>query len=166
MRQLTVPAKAYQRYTAAHDAHHKAKELHEALTLYRMVMVAHPHTVEAKFSRVQIGSIVSSVVPKQALFNAQVDLALDRKAFENKLTIIYKIGYVPVFGVHGWMEGQMTDENGNIMIYSGGLEYPIDDRVAFTVGYRHVELTAEVVEDKSTAIVTLGGFYGGMTFSF
>lgn len=89
-----------------------------------------------------------------------------RKAFENKLTIIYKIGYVPVFSVHGWMEGQMTDENGNIMIYSGGLEYPIDDRVAFTAGYRHVELTAEVVEDKSTAIVTLGGFYGGMTFSF
>lgn len=75
MRQLTVPAKAYQRYTAAHEAHHKAKDLHEALTLYRVVMAAHPHTVEAKFSMVQIGSIVSSVVPKQALFNAQVDLA-------------------------------------------------------------------------------------------
>jgi hypothetical protein len=89
-----------------------------------------------------------------------------RKAFENKLAILYKIGYVPVYGVHGWMEGQMHDENGNIMIYQGALEYPIDERIAVTAGYRHVELRAEVIEDKSTAIVTLSGFFGGLTFSF
>lgn len=77
MSQLTVPAKAYQQYTAAHEAHYKAQDLAEALSRYRRVMAAHPDTVEAKFSRVQIGTIVNSVVPKQALFDAQVDLALE-----------------------------------------------------------------------------------------
>jgi hypothetical protein len=89
-----------------------------------------------------------------------------RRTFGNKLTLFYKIGYVPVYGVHGWMEGQMHDDHGNIMIYDGGLEYPIDERIAVAAGYRHIKLKAEVIEDESTALVTLSGFFGGLTFSF
>lgn len=89
-----------------------------------------------------------------------------RRVFENKLTIVYKLGYLPVYSVHGWMEGKMHDDNGNIMIYKVGLEYPIDRSVAVTVGYQRIKLKAEVIEDKSSAIVTLSGFYGGLTFSF
>lgn len=89
-----------------------------------------------------------------------------RRAFENKLTIVYKIGYVPVYGVHGWMEGKMHDDHGNIMLYRVGLEYPIDKNIAVSVGYRRAKLKAEVIEDQSSAIVTLSGFFGGLTVSF
>jgi hypothetical protein len=56
--------------------HYKAKDLREALHLYRAVMAAHPGTQEAGYSRSQIDNIVKAVVPEQALMDAEVKLAL------------------------------------------------------------------------------------------
>jgi hypothetical protein len=50
--------------------------LYEALELYKGIMAAQPNTKEAEYSRTQIQNIVQSVVPKQRLLDAQVELAL------------------------------------------------------------------------------------------
>jgi hypothetical protein len=63
-------------YTAAHATQYATKDLHEALELYRDIIGAHPNTQEAEYSRAQIQNIVNAVVPKQELFDAQVDLVL------------------------------------------------------------------------------------------
>jgi hypothetical protein len=76
MRTDTAPTDAGRQYLAAHAAHYATKDLHEALRLYRGVMVAHPNTQEAEYSRTQILNIVNSVVPKQELLDAQAELAL------------------------------------------------------------------------------------------
>lgn len=74
MRNDTGLTEAGQQYAAAHAAHYATKDLNEALRLYRGVMAAHPNTQEADYSRTQIQNIVKSVVPKQELLDAQVDL--------------------------------------------------------------------------------------------
>lgn len=71
----TLP-EAGQQYATAHDAHYRAKDLHEAVELYRGVMVAHPNTPEAAYSRTQIQNIAHSVVPQQELLDAQIELTL------------------------------------------------------------------------------------------
>lgn len=76
MRDDTALAGAGQQYAAAHAAHYTTKNLHEALGLYQGVMVAHPDTREAEYSRTQIQNIAHSLVPEQELLNAQVELAL------------------------------------------------------------------------------------------
>jgi hypothetical protein len=89
-----------------------------------------------------------------------------RRSFDNKLVLVYKLGYLPVFRVHGWMDGKMRDDHGNIMVYKVGLEYPIDKRISITAGYQKARLLAEVVKDESTAVVTLEGFYYGVVLCF
>ena len=69
---------AGRRYAAAHEEHYATKDLHEALELYMGVMAAHPNTKEAEYSRTQMHNIVKSVVPKEDLLIAQVELALAR----------------------------------------------------------------------------------------
>jgi hypothetical protein len=76
MREETGPTEAAQKYAAARAAHHKTKDLREALVLYRDIMAAHPNTPEAEYSRSHIQHIVHAVVPKHELFDAQLDLAL------------------------------------------------------------------------------------------
>ena len=76
MRDETTVAEAGQQYAAAHAAHYTTKDLQDALGLYQDVMVAHPDTPEAEYSRSQIQNIAHSVVPKQELLDAQVELAL------------------------------------------------------------------------------------------
>ena len=76
MKKTAKKTEAGQHYAAAHEAHYKAKDLGEALTLYQDLMNAHPEAQEAEYSRSQIQNIVSAVVPKQELFDAQVELAL------------------------------------------------------------------------------------------
>jgi hypothetical protein len=76
MRNDTGPTEVGLQYAAAYAAHYTAKDLHEAFMLYRGVMAAHPKSLEAEYSRSQIQNIVNAVVPKQELFDAQVDLAL------------------------------------------------------------------------------------------
>ena len=67
---------AGQQYTAAHQAHYRIKDLSQALGLYCALIDAHPESEEAEYSRVQVQNIVTAVVPKQSLFDAQVELAL------------------------------------------------------------------------------------------
>ena len=76
MRNDTGLTEAGQQYAAAHAAHYSTKDLHEALHLYNGVVAAHPNTQEAEYSRTQIQNIVKTVVPKQELLDAQVDLVL------------------------------------------------------------------------------------------
>jgi len=71
--QLTEAGK---QYAEAYAAHYTTKDLHEALKLYKAIMAEHPNTKEAEYSRTQIQNIVQSVVPKQRLLDAQVELAL------------------------------------------------------------------------------------------
>lgn len=89
-----------------------------------------------------------------------------RRAFSSKLVFVYKFGYVPVYQVHGWMDGKMRDDHGNIMVYKAGLEYPISDSVSVTAGYQKARLEAEVIQDESSAVVTLEGFFYGVVLGF
>jgi hypothetical protein len=66
---------AGQQYAAAHEDHYTTKDPGEALGLRRPGMDAHPETQEAECSRSQIQNIVRAVVPKQGLFDAEVELA-------------------------------------------------------------------------------------------
>lgn len=63
-------------YAAAHSLHYESKDLRSALDLYRGIVARYPDTREAEYSRSQIQNILNAVVPKQALFDAQIDLAL------------------------------------------------------------------------------------------
>lgn len=74
MRDDTNQEKAVLNYAAAHAAHYKAKDLNTALELYSGVMTSHPDTPEAGYSRTQIQNIAKSVVPRQALLDAEKQL--------------------------------------------------------------------------------------------
>ena len=76
MKNDPIHAEAREQYAAAHAAHYTAKNLREALDLYRSLTSAHPDTLEAGYSRSQIQNIVNAVIPKQDLFDAHVELAL------------------------------------------------------------------------------------------
>ncbi len=80
----TASTAAGRQYAAAHTAHYATKHLHEALGLYRGVMAAYPNTQEAEYSRTQIENIVKSVVPREDLLTAQVELTLARLAHEGQ----------------------------------------------------------------------------------
>ena len=76
MRNETELTEAGKQYAEAYAAHYTTKDLYEALELYKGIMAEHPNTKEAEYSRTQIQNIVQSVVPKQRLLDAQVELAL------------------------------------------------------------------------------------------
>lgn len=65
---------AGQRYASAYAAHYKTKDLSVALELYTAVTTSYPDTQEAEYARSQIQNIVKSVVPKQILLDAHVEL--------------------------------------------------------------------------------------------
>ena len=69
---------ASQQYAAAHAAHYGAKDLRAAMELYRGILVAHPDTREAGYSRSQMQNIVRAVVPAPELLEAQVSCAMTR----------------------------------------------------------------------------------------
>jgi len=76
MKKTHKKTEAGRQYASAYEAHYKTKDLGKALGLYRVVMDAHPEAKEREYSRLQIQNIVNAVVPKQELFDAQVELAL------------------------------------------------------------------------------------------
>lgn len=76
MHDKTIPTDASKQYQAAYAEHYTTKDLYVALKLYRGVMAAHPNTKEAEYSRMQILNIANSVVPKQEVLTAQIDMAL------------------------------------------------------------------------------------------
>jgi hypothetical protein len=75
MRTDRAVIEAGQQYATPHAAHCVTKELHEALRPYKGVMVAHPDTQDAEYSRTQILNIVKSVDPNQEFLDAQTKLA-------------------------------------------------------------------------------------------
>ena len=67
---------AGQQYATAYDAHYKTKDVYKAFKLYERIIAAHPDTQEAGYSRSQVQNIVNTVVPKQKVMDALVELAL------------------------------------------------------------------------------------------
>lgn len=76
MKRAAEQTEAGRQFAVAHEAHYTTKDLSEALVLYRAVMAAYPEAQEAEYSRSQIQNIVRAVVPKEELFDAQIELAL------------------------------------------------------------------------------------------
>jgi hypothetical protein len=72
----TMLTEAGRQYAAAYAAHYTRRDLPVALQLYMKVMASHPSTQEAGYSRTQVQNIVNTVVPKQELLDAQIELAL------------------------------------------------------------------------------------------
>ena len=68
---------AEKQYAAAHEMHYVAKDLRQALQLYRDILTAHPDARQAAYSRTQIQNIANAVVPKQALLDAQIAQVLE-----------------------------------------------------------------------------------------
>ena len=78
MKNKSSLTEAGEAYAAAYSAHYTAHDLPLALQLYRKLLDSHPDAQEADYSRMQVQNIVNAVVPKQELFNAQIDLVLAR----------------------------------------------------------------------------------------
>ena len=76
MKKAEEHTEAGRQYAVAYGVQYTAKDLHEALKLYKGVMAAYPDTPEADYSRMQILNIATAVVPKQELLDAQSELAL------------------------------------------------------------------------------------------
>ena len=86
MRNQAETTEAGREYAAAYAVHYTERDLPGALRLYVNVIVSHPHEQEADFSRSQVQNIVNAVVPKQELFDAQVNLAVAQLAHEGQAT--------------------------------------------------------------------------------
>jgi hypothetical protein len=73
-----------------------------ALQLYRKLLASHSDTPEANYSRMQVQNIVNAVVPKQELFDAQIDLGLTH--FEHDLPVDFGRVATPsvVAEIPGW----------------------------------------------------------------
>jgi outer membrane protein assembly factor BamD (BamD/ComL family) len=63
-------------YAEAHAAHYTAKNLRTALESYHRIIMAHPASPEAGYSRTQILNIASRIISKDVLLEAQRTLAL------------------------------------------------------------------------------------------
>ena len=67
---------AGRQYAAAYAAHYTGRDLPAALQLYLKVLASHPSAPEADYSRTQVRNIVNTVVPKQELLDAEIELAV------------------------------------------------------------------------------------------
>jgi hypothetical protein len=76
MRNDTRLTEAGRQYAEAYAAHYTGRDLPVALQLYRKVMASHPDAQEAGYSRTQVQNIVNTVVSKQELLDAQIELAV------------------------------------------------------------------------------------------
>ena len=72
---ITHQTEANHQYNVAYEAHYIAKNLNLALELYRSIMTSHPNAPESEYCLMQINNIINSVVPKQAILDAQIDMA-------------------------------------------------------------------------------------------
>jgi hypothetical protein len=78
MKNDTELAEPDRQYATAYAAHYTERDLPMALQLYMEVMASCPGTREADYARAQIQNIVTTVVPKQELLDAQIKLAFAR----------------------------------------------------------------------------------------
>ena len=76
MRDDLEPTEAGRLYAAAYAAHYTGRDLPVALQLYLKVLGSHQSAPEADYSRTQVRNIVSAVVPKQELLDAEIEMAL------------------------------------------------------------------------------------------
>jgi hypothetical protein len=77
MKKNIVLAESGRQYAEAYEKHYTNKDLYSALQLYKGVMATYPDSKEAEYSRSQILNIVQEVVPRNVLYGAQLDMALD-----------------------------------------------------------------------------------------
>jgi hypothetical protein len=76
---------ARRQYREAYEKHYeRKKDLHSALEIYKAVVAKYPGTREEEISRHQIVNIMQEVVPKEILYNAQLNLALNYAKCKNK----------------------------------------------------------------------------------
>ena len=76
MRNEMKNTEAGRQYAAAYAAHYTGRDLPLALQLYRKLMASHPSDQESGNSQAQVQNIVNTVVPKQELVEAQIEMAL------------------------------------------------------------------------------------------
>ena len=76
MVEQTASPDAAGQYTEAYAAHYTERDIRRALQIYKQLMAFHPHAPEAAYSRAQVVNIVNTVVPRQELLDAQIDMAL------------------------------------------------------------------------------------------
>lgn len=86
MKNEIEPTEVGRQYAAAYAAHYTERDLPGALRLYVNLIASHPDEQEADFSRAQVQNIVNAVVPKQELFDAQVNLAAAHFAYDGQST--------------------------------------------------------------------------------
>jgi hypothetical protein len=77
MEKKMVLTEGGRQYVEAYEKHYTNKDVYAALQMYKKVTSLCPDSKEAEHSRSQILNIVREVVPKDVLFEAQLNLALD-----------------------------------------------------------------------------------------
>ena len=85
---------AVREYAAAYAAHYTEHDLPLALQLYKKLLAPHPNTQKADYSRMQVQNIVSAVVPKQELLDAQMELVFAH--FEHDGPLAERIPVTPL----------------------------------------------------------------------
>lgn len=73
--QHPLPTTSAREYAAAYATHYTQRDLTKALHAYDEVIVQHPESLEAEYSRAQLRNIVRSVVPSNELLATEVRLA-------------------------------------------------------------------------------------------
>ena len=68
--------KARDLYAAAYATHYESADLLAALGLYKSIVATCLGTREAEYARTQILNIANNAIPKQELFDVQIELAL------------------------------------------------------------------------------------------
>ena len=76
MKKETVRSTSGQHYAEAYEKHYGTKDSYAALLAYKGIVADNPDSKEADYSRSQIQNIMRDVVPKEALYEAQLNLAL------------------------------------------------------------------------------------------
>ena len=71
----TVLTAAGRLYAEAYKEHYETKDSLAALMGYKSIVAEYPDSEEAGYSRSQIQNIMRNVVPKQVLYENQLDLA-------------------------------------------------------------------------------------------
>lgn len=80
-------------YTAAHEAHYKAKNLQQALGLYEAIIATHPDAQEAAYARMQIHNIASSVIPRDELLEVYLDMSRAHLESQGPVAIVPAEGH-------------------------------------------------------------------------
>ena len=95
MKKGNVVTAAGLKYAKAYDTHYARKDLCAALKSYNEVVDSYPDSKEAAHSRSQIPNIVRDVVPRDVLFEAQLNLASDHVKRGSNTRLVEQPAQVP-----------------------------------------------------------------------